>query len=140
MKIKALLCFMILGFLFSSFTLFKNSDTPETIAPPRWELLGAKKVNYGLDRDEIDVTAKEGVFSALKLKVNRGGINLHRVAVHFGNGEVEELELRANIPAGGESRVLDLPGNKRVIQKVVFWYDTKNYANKKAVIQLWGRN
>lgn len=139
MKIRVLLSFMIFTFLFSSFTSIVNIATIEAPAP-RWEMLGAKKVNYGLDRDEINVTAKEGVFSALKLKVNRGGINLHRVAVHFGNGEVEELEVRANIAKGGETRVLDLPGNKRVIKKVVFWYDTKNYANQKAVLQLWGRH
>lgn len=55
MKIKALLCFMLLGFLFSSFTVFKNSDTLETITPPRWELLGAKKVNYANQKAVIQL-------------------------------------------------------------------------------------
>lgn len=116
---------------------------PETLkpaAPPRWEKLGERKVNYGLDRDEIIVTASEGRFTALKFKVEKGGINLHKVVVHFGNGSTEELELRNEIPGGGESRVLDLPGNKRIIQKVVFWYDTKNFANQKAHLELWGRH
>ncbi len=138
MKINAMFSLLAV-FCLSAFASFANNVPAEEVYPPRWELLGTKKVNYGLDRDEIIVTATEGVFSALKLRVRRGGINLHKVAVHFANGEVEELELRHNIPAGGESRVLDLPGNKRIIQKVVFWYDTKNYANKKAVIELWGR-
>ena len=35
--------------------------------PPRWEKLGQRRVNYGLDRDEILVTAREGTFTALRL-------------------------------------------------------------------------
>lgn len=108
--------------------------------PPRWEMLGMRKVNYTLDRDEILVTRSEGIFNALKVKVKAGPLNMHKIVVHFGNGQTEELEVRENFQAGGESRVLDLPGNQRIIRKVVFWYDTKNLANRKAVVQLWGRH
>ncbi|MFN4255720.1 MAG: hypothetical protein ACK4Q5_12015 [Saprospiraceae bacterium] len=105
-----------------------------------WERLGARRVNYGLDRDEIFVTAKDGIFTALKIKVKRGGINMHRLVVHYGNGQTDEIELRNNFAPGSESRVLDLVGNKRIIQKVVFWYDTKNIARRRAVVELWGRH
>ncbi len=119
---------------------FQGDKKSEIAKPPRWEKLGERKVNYGLDRDEIIVTAAEGRFTALKFKIQKGGINLHKVVVHFGNGTTEELEVRDEIPGGGESRVIDLPGNKRIIQKVVFWYDTKNFANQKAHLELWGRH
>ena len=105
-----------------------------------WELLGTRLVNYGLDRDEIMVTAAEGQFTALKFKVKRGPMNLHKVVVHFGNGESQEIETRHQLKAGGETRVIDLPGNTRIIKKVVFWYDTKNMANRKAVLALLGRH
>lgn len=105
-----------------------------------WERLGARRVNYGLDRDEIFVTAKDGIFTALKIKVKRGGINMHKLVVHYGNGQTDEIELRNNFAPGSESRVLDLVGNKRIIQKVVFWYDTKNIARRRAVVELWGRH
>lgn len=140
MKLGIVLSAMTLLFSLNIVLTFATPTPANESFPPKWELLGSRKVNYGLDRDEIIVTRAEGVFSALKLKVRKGGINLHKVAVHFGNGEVEELEVRANIPADGETRVLDLPGNKRIIQKVVFWYDTKNHANQKAHVDLWGRN
>jgi Protein of unknown function (DUF2541) len=105
-----------------------------------WERLGTRKVNYGLDRDEIFVTAKDGIFTALKIKVKRGGVNMHKLVVHYGNGQTDEIELRNNFTPGSESRVLDLVGNKRIIQKVVFWYDTKNIARRRAVVELWGRH
>lgn len=128
---------LLVAFIFSlmSFT----GDTANTV-PPRWEKLGERKVNYGLDRDEIFVTASEGRFTALKFAVQKSGINMHKMVVHFGNGDTQEIELREEIPAGGESRVINLEGNRRVIRKVVFWYDTKNFADKRAELALWGRH
>ena len=121
--------------------MFTMSFTSLPLSDARpWELLGVKKVNYGLDRDEIDVTASEGMFTGIKLKVKQSPINMHRLAVHFGNGEVQEFELRENFRAGSESRILDLPGNRRVIRKIVIWYDTKNLAVGKGLVEVWGRH
>jgi hypothetical protein len=105
-----------------------------------WELLGTRKINYGLDRDEIVVTRAEGVFTAVQLRIKRSPINMHKIAIHYGNGEVDEMEVRENFRAGSASRVIDLPGNKRIIRKVVLWYDTKNLARRKGVVELWGRH
>ncbi len=107
---------------------------------PRWEKLGQRKVNYSVDRDEIFVTAREGRFKALKFIVRKAPINMHKLVIHFANGSKKEVDLRENIPAGGSSRVIDLPGNKRIIKKVVFVYDTKNRASQKAVVELWARH
>ena len=105
-----------------------------------WELLGARKIDYKVDRDEILVTRAEGTFTAIQLRVKRSPINMHKLAVHYGNGEVEEIDLRQSFRAGSVSRVIDLPGNKRVIRKVVMWYDTKNLTIGKGVVELWGRH
>ena len=34
----------------------------------------------------------------------------------------------------GQTRVIDLPGNKRIIKKVALVYDTKNPAREKGVV------
>ncbi|MDX1913768.1 MAG: DUF2541 family protein [Saprospiraceae bacterium] len=130
---------MRVKFLFAAFAVFAamSFTTPENRP---WEMLGARKINYGLDRDEIVVTRAEGVFTAVQLRVKRSPINMHKMAIHYGNGEVDEIELRENFRAGSQSRVIDLPGNRRIIKKVVFWYDTKNLAVGKGVVELWGRH
>lgn len=110
------------------------------VKPPRWEKLGQRKVDYKVDRDEILVTAREGRFTALKLTVKKGGINMHRMVVHFADGSKKEVELKENMSAGSSTRVIDLPGNRRIIRKVVFVYDTKNFSSRKAVVELWGRH
>ncbi len=108
--------------------------------PPRWELLGSRIVNFNNDRDEIQVGAIEGAFTALKIQVRRGNLNMQKVLVHYKNGDVQEIELRHNFARGSESRIIDLPGNKRIIQKIVFYYDTKNRSKMRAVIEVLGRH
>ena len=113
-----------------------------TISPAQgqWEQLGTRTVNFGLDRDEINVTASEGFFTGLKIRVDRSALNMHKMVIYFGDGSSQDVELRNTFKAGQESRVIDLAGNRRVITKVVFWYDTKNIRKTRAVVELWGRH
>jgi hypothetical protein len=121
----------ILVFMLSSFTSTEYR---------KWQKLGERKVQRALDHDEIKVGLRDGVFSKLKITVRHSGIHLHKLVVHYGNGERDELEVREDISRGGESRVIDLRGNKRVISTVDFWYDTKGgIFNDKAVVELWAR-
>jgi hypothetical protein len=58
--------------------------------------------------------------------------------VHYGNGTVEDIKIRYLVPAGGESRVIDLRGGKRIINKVVFRYETRTNHGRRAEIRLFG--
>jgi len=106
----------------------------------RWEKLGQRKVNFKADKDEIGVGKYEGFFNALRLKVTRGSITMKKMVVHFHNGEEREVELRENFTDGSTSRVIDLPANIRLIDKVVFWYESSSVAGNKPIIELWGRH
>lgn len=107
--------------------------------PPRWEKLGQRRVNYGLDRDEILVTVREGTFTALRLHAELAPLNFHRCVVHFANGSTQTFQISETVRAGQTTRLLDLTGNNRIITKVVFWYDTKNIARRRGRVELWGR-
>lgn len=104
-----------------------------------WEFLGERKVAHGLDRDEIRVTAREGRFRQIQLRVRVAAVTFRDVKVHFGDGSVQDVELRRTIPAGGETRAIDLEGGNRVIEKVVFWYNTRPARRKQATVRLFGR-
>ena len=104
-----------------------------------WEKLGEKTVERRAERDEIVVTAREGRFTAIKLKVRVAGVNFKDLKVHFGNGEVQDVQVRKLIPAGGETREIDLDGDRpRVIRKVSFVY--KSRGARRAVVVLWGKH
>ncbi|HEY9008809.1 DUF2541 family protein [Ohtaekwangia sp.] len=104
-----------------------------------WVEIGSRKVNFGLDRDVINVSYRDGYFEAIKIVVRGGALNMHKCTVYFENGGQQEIELRHNFGKGTDSRVIDLKGNKRFIDKIEFWYDTKNAANRKAEVIVWGR-
>lgn len=105
-----------------------------------WELLGSRTVERRTDRDEISVKAKDGTFRAIQLRVRRTAVEFKDLRVHFGNGEVHDVQLRRLIPAGGQTRIIDLPGGARVIDKVVFYYRSRGRGKKRAVVELWGRH
>jgi hypothetical protein len=111
-----------------------------TDSQPRWEFLGKRTVKHTLDRDEIYVTRTEGKFKAIKLKVEKSPVRFRNVTVHYANGTKEEIKMRNLISAGGETRVIDLKGQKRIIKRVVFSYDTQSLLGKKAVVRLYGKH
>lgn len=103
-----------------------------------WVELGERAVSDRLDHDEIFVTARRGEFRRIKLTVDRASVDFHRVVVHFGAGSRQRIDLRRTIPAGGETRSIDLHGDDRIIRKVEFWYDA-NSGGRRAVVRLYGR-
>ena len=103
-----------------------------------WVVLGRKTVALGTDRDEIWVGSDEGKFKAIKLRVLDTGVEFDRVLVVFRTGRTVEASIREFIPAGGETRVLDLPGRDRVIKKVIMHYTTRPGTLDRAEVEVWG--
>jgi hypothetical protein len=103
------------------------------------EKLGAKKINFKLDKDVLHVGAKEGSFSKLKVKVTGGSANMHKMVVEYKNGQKEEINLRDRFGKGSESRVIDLKGKRRVIKDITFWYDSVNRPFGKATVHVFGK-
>jgi hypothetical protein len=106
---------------------------------PRWKLLGTRIVNFKTEKDVITIGADEGLFTKIKLTVKKSGIHLKDMKVHFSNGDIIDVKIRRIIPAGGETRVIDLPGKKRFIKRVVFWYESTKKNSKRATVRLFGR-
>lgn len=109
-------------------------------AGPRWEFLGERTVTDKADHDVLTLTAARGTFRSLKLEVRGRAVQFHSVKIHFGDGETQDVELRNVIPAGGESRVIDIEGRDRVIRSIEFHYDAQSLLGKKAVVKVYGKN
>jgi hypothetical protein len=104
-----------------------------------WRSLGTKTVNYRVDHDVLDVQLRDGRFQQLRFVVRGGDLNMHKCVVHFENGGQQEIELRHNFDKRSASRVVDLKGNNRIIERISFWYDTQNSANNKARLTVFGK-
>jgi hypothetical protein len=105
----------------------------------KWVFLGQRHVNDRAERDSIEVTASEGSFDAVQLRVKRSAVRFYKVTVVYGAGTSDDLELRDVVPAGGQSRALDLRGANRVVRRVDFTYEAKSLGRRGAVVELYGR-
>lgn len=103
----------------------------------RWEMLGQSYVNGRVDHDRIRVNRRE-TFRALQLGVRGGAVEFQRVVVHFDNGADHEIEIRDRVVDRGRTRVIDLPGERRRIRSVEFWYSKERWRSRPTV-NLWGR-
>ena len=128
---------LLSAILFIGLSSFDTANTAKI--GNNWEKLGSKKVNYRVDKDVIRVGKHEGTFRKLKVVVTKGGLNMHRMVVHYGNGSKEEIKLKHNFSRRSDSRIIDLNGRNRIIQKITFLYDTKNISRRRATVHVFGR-
>lgn len=103
-----------------------------------WELLGSRRVSFAAERDVIDLGIREGLFDAIRIDVQEGDIEMYDVRVVFGNGEVWSPNTRVSFRQGSRSRVIDLPGEARILRRVEFSYRSR-FRRGRAVVQLFGR-
>ena len=101
-----------------------------------WEKLGERTVNGKADHDTIPVGRAEGRFSAIQLKVEHSALELFDVVVTFADGSSFSPKTKLVFANGQTSRVIDLPGDKRVIRKVDFKYGNLP-GGGRAQLELW---
>lgn len=102
----------------------------------RWEMLGQSHVDGRNDHDRIIVNRREG-YRALQLGIRGGAIEFQRVLVHFENGGDTDLPVRERIQDRGKTRVMDLPGDRRRIRSIEFWYSKERWRSRPYV-NVWG--
>jgi hypothetical protein len=103
-----------------------------------WKFIGDKWAAYGPDRDVLRVGGKDA-YRQVKLKITDGPLHITDVDIYFENGEKMNVALRNNFRAGQESRVIDLPGGSRRLDRIEFLYSTIGRAKGKARIAVWGK-
>jgi hypothetical protein len=104
-----------------------------------WRLIGQTQADHSADHDTIVVKGPYDNFRKIKFKVTDAGLNMLHMVVTYDNGQPDKIDVRQNIPQGGESRVIDLKGiGQRSLRRVDFWYDTKGFLKGKADVTLFG--
>ena len=112
---------------------------PKPGAAGTWRLIGQTHADHGADHDTIIVQGPFDNFRKIKFKVTDAPLNMQRMVVTYDNGEPDNIDVRQNIPQGGESRAIDLRGvGKRSLRRIDFWYDTKGFLKGKADVTVFG--
>ncbi len=104
----------------------------------KWVLLGTRIVDYSIDYDVVEMDLGE-IFTALKIKIKEGSVNVHKSTIHFANGDKQDMDIPLNLTSANDGKVVLLDGNERIITKVGFWYDTHKESDLRGVIEVWGK-
>lgn len=100
--------------------------------------LGDRLVNGGVDHDVIGIGRREGAFHQLMIVVERAPVEVFDLVITFANGERFEPRTRLVFGRDTTSRVIDLPGDGRLIRRVDFRYGNL-VRGARAKVELWGR-
>jgi len=104
-----------------------------------WRLIGQTQADHAADHDSIVVKGPFDNFRKIKFKVTNAPLNMQHMVITYDNGQPDKIDIRQNIPQGGESRAIDLRGiGKRSVRRIDFWYDTKGFLKGKADVTVFG--
>ncbi|WP_335966859.1 hypothetical protein [Galbibacter sp. PAP.153] len=128
------IAFLLIGYVGSS--QIRNNNVRDNVG---WQKIGEVKANYGNDHDAINVDGSFNDFRILKFNVGNADVNMERMEITYDSGAKENVPLRLEIRKGEESRNINLPGGKRRVHKIEFWYNTKGMFSGKARITVYGK-
>lgn len=109
-------------------------------AQARWDELGCQSVGFATDRDIIRVGRDEGRFKAIRLEVSGNKIYLNDLKVIYASGNPDDLQVRSEIPAGGQTRAIDLKGERRAIRQIELVYRSQPNFRGQARVCAYGRS
>ena len=106
--------------------------------PAGWVLLGEKTVEGKGDFDQIQVGKVEGKFTKLMVVVEDSDLEMHDMEITFGNGKKQKPAVKHFFRENDRTRAIDLPGNKRFIKNIKFWYSNLP-GGGKARVAVYGK-
>ena len=120
---KALVCLLVLA---STICLPARGQV--------WDFLGDAPINSTQDHEKIQISRHNAVVQAIQLRVSGDAVFFDHVVIHFGDGHSEELIVDGRIWPGGKNRVIDVSGERRVVESVELWYYKEPWEHNPRVI------
>lgn len=118
-------------------SLLAQTPAPVLSDKDGWHKIGETKADFKTETDKILVLVANK-FSSLKIKVSEAPINLVSFTINYAKGEKKEVKIGQEFKIPGETKKVDLGGEKNV-QSVEFIYKTiGDHTDKKAHVELWG--
>jgi len=104
-----------------------------------WSYLGESHVDKTADHDRIRLRHRgPESFRAIRLQVKDGNIEIDRIRVHFHDSyEASDRLMHVRLASGSNSRAIDLPGGRRIIDSVEIWY-RKDRSGERPTVLLYG--
>jgi hypothetical protein len=98
---------------------------PAFVERGNWQQLGCERAGFLGERDVIQVGRKEGRFRALRVSATSNSVAINDLKVIFSNGEYERLMVQQDVREGTTTQPIDLPGDRRSIDRIEMAYQSK---------------
>jgi len=98
-----------------------------------WDFLGCSEIDGNRDHSRILIARRDCLFHTIQLRVSGEAIFFDRFVVHFVNGTSQELVVSGRISSEGRTYVVNLPGERRVLESVELWYYKEPWAHSPRV-------
>lgn len=103
-----------------------------------WQHIGQTTASFKSQSESIAILGADE-FTAIKLKVTEAPLQIERLQVFYESGDMEEIDVRSEIGANNETKVIKLKHPDRDINKVAFTYKSApNAKGEKADVALYG--
>jgi len=115
--------FLLVAFVWGSGASPQEVVASKSGAPGTWQELGTITVKSELNHDDV-VLAGFSEYRSIKLKAVDAPVQIVNMNVIWFDGKVDHLNVKFDLPAGAESRVIDLKGSRttKKIRRVTIWY------------------
>lgn len=111
---------------------------PTTSSAEDWRLLGTRQVKDRVETDRISLNGHRG-YRKLKVCVYRNPVNFKDLDVYFENGGHQDIAIARRINAGNCTRVIDLKGGKRDLDRIVMRYEETSKRRATATVKVFGK-
>lgn len=101
-----------------------------------WDMIGSREVKDRTDRDTISVGGGK-LYDRIKICVYRNPVHFIDVDIRFRNGGRQDVSVRERINPRGCTRVVDLEGGQRDIEKISFLYEETSFKRRTATVKVF---
>ncbi len=129
----------LLAAVFLTACAARRAPAPGMLDTSGWELLGRRQVSFAVDHDAVLVTAARGTFTRLMIIVRDHALEMFDIRITFRSGNDFSPATRLVFDESTRSRVIDLPGGRRVISRVDFAYRSLGAGFDRADVEIWGK-
>jgi hypothetical protein len=102
-----------------------------------WQRLGEANVDGSRDHDEISVN--QGPFRSIRMLVEVAPIHFDHIQINYSNGTSGPIGVARRLNAGQYTREIMMPGGRRDVRSVEFWYARAVPNSAKPKVVLFGR-
>lgn len=131
MKTKSIANFAAMGF---ALTLL---ITPGATADD-WVMIGKRKVSDQVETDTIHLNGTRK-FKKVKLCVYNNPVRFKDVDIYFANGGHQDVSLKSRINPHDCTRVIDLKGGDRDLDRIVMRYEETSRKHAKASVRVFAK-